>query len=211
MAEIQRPQLDQLRVGLELAGARHRMLEQRVGRRKARVGVVHRRGGNAEDATRGTRFFGVLLEQMTRLVLQELAWRDRRDLHVDAVRPLVERVDRHLLFVVPRGPFPCHDAVFPAMPRARDEFAGPPSLGERPALVIARIRNRREPAVVEEHGDTIPLDFRGERDAREELVFRAQSVPLGHGTLQEKEWLNAIFVAPCPHPAPASASSSSRS
>src|SRR5437867_10014591 len=139
MAKLERTQLDQLGVGLELSGARDGMLEQRVRRREARVAVVHRRRGNTEHATRGTRLLGMLLEQMARLVLQQLAWRDRWDLDVNAVRSFLERVDRHLLFVVSRGSLPGHHTVFPAMPRAGDEFPVQPSLGKRPAFVIADV------------------------------------------------------------------------
>src|SRR5206468_8660143 len=131
MPEIEGAQVDHLRVGLELAGACHRVSEQRVRRREAWIPVVHRRGRDAEHATWGPRGFGVLVEQVTRLVLEQLPRRYRRYLNVDSIGALLEGVNRHLLFVIAGWALAGHDAVLPPMPRTRHELLVQPSLGER--------------------------------------------------------------------------------
>jgi hypothetical protein len=79
----------------------------------------------------------MFLEQMRRLVLQEVAGENRRDLNVDAVRAGLDEIDRDLLLVVPLGSLACHYAVLPGVPRTHHELATHPSFGKRSATMIA--------------------------------------------------------------------------
>src|SRR5207249_10773962 len=56
-----------------------------------------------------------------------------------------------------------------------------PALAQRPALVVTDVRDRREAALVYEHGDLLALQLDGEGHAREQLVAEPESVPRGHG------------------------------
>src|SRR5258705_8217566 len=140
----------------------------------------------------------MLLEQMTRFVLHELARRDGRDLDVDAVRPLLQRVDRDLLLIVSLRPFPRNDTVLPRVPWAGDEFSVEPPLRQRAALVVADVGDRREPAVIEEHRDAVVLDLDRAGRACEQLGFGAESVPVGHDTTPGERVAQCYIAAPMP-------------
>src|SRR6185503_3854454 len=101
----------------------------------------------------------MVFQEVTRFVLQELARRDRWDLDVHPVGTFLERVDRHLLLVVSSRPFPGDDAVLPAMPRARDEFAIQSALGERATLVIADVGDCGQPSLMQKEGDAVAIDL----------------------------------------------------
>ena len=209
--EVELAQLDELRVGLELLGPRQGVLEQRVGGGEARVALVHRRRREQEHAGWGAGRLGVLVEEVRRLVLDELARHDGRKLHVHPIRAFLEGKHRHLLFVVAGRPLAGQHAVFPPVPGTHHELAAHPALRERAALVIADVGDRREAPLVEEDGDAVALDLDRERDPGEQLVHGAEAVPgrcrHGRDSGRERGVNYSPWKSPQPVLAPASASS----
>src|SRR5207245_11668996 len=122
----------------------------------------------------------VLLEEVRRHVLDQLARHGGRRLHVHAVRALLDGEHGHLLLVVAFGSLPGDHAVLPGMPRAHHELAAQPALGQRAALVVARVPDGAEVTLVEEHGDGPTLELDGERNAVRELGPIPEPVPGGH-------------------------------
>src|SRR5439155_25045697 len=129
--------------------------------------------------------FGVRLEQVRRLVLDELARHHGRGLDVHPVHALLDRERRHLLLIVARGSFAGDHAVLPPVPGAHHEFPAHPALAQRSPSVITDVGDSGETALVQKHGDLMPLDLEGEGNAREQLVARAEAVPGGHGRSRE--------------------------
>src|SRR5207248_2136310 len=181
--EIEIAQLDVLGVRSPALGLVERVLEQGVGRRVARIDLVHRGGGDDEHPRRRARGLGVLLEQVGRLVLDELAGHDGRGLHVHPVGARFDREDRDLLFIVPFGPLARDDAVLPGVPGTHHELAAQAAFGKRAALVVAAVADRAEPAVVEKQRDRPAVELDGQGGARTQLGRVAETVPGCHETL----------------------------
>ena len=159
------------------------VLQQRVAGAVARVGCIHHRGGETENAGRRAGRLGMRLQQMRRFVLEQLPRHDRWRLHVHAVGALLDREHRDLLLVECLRTPARDDAVLPAVPGTHHEFVPEPPLAQRTAAVVAAVGDGADGTAVIEDRDPVAVELHRVGDSREQLLPRAQTVPGIHGGL----------------------------
>lgn len=162
-------------------GVLERVLQQRVAGAVPGIPGIHRRGGQAEDAGRGAGGLGVVLQQMRRFVLDQLARHDRWRLDPYSVQPLLDGEDRHLLLIEALGAAAGDDAVFPAVPWAHHVLAVEPPLAQRAAAMVAAVGNGAKGAVVMKDRDAVAIELHREGSSCEQFVPTAEAVPGVHG------------------------------
>src|SRR5215510_8185648 len=147
-AELEIVEPNEPRLGAEIDRRLERTIKQIVGAREARVGHVHYGRRDASETQRPRRTFGLARERM-RLVRRFGPPRRRRDVDEHAAALDLDRECRHAILFESWFADAGAAIELPTVPRTSDVVAVETAFAERPTDVVADIRHRAEPSILE--------------------------------------------------------------
>src|SRR6185503_3120964 len=171
-------QADEARLGAVVRGVLEARFEQRLGGRVARVGDVHHRRRDADDALRSGRAHRLARQRM-HLVRQPPALRRRRQLDVKATVTNLDAMAGDAVVLVAGLAGAARAVEAPVVPRADDVLALERALAERPADVVTDAGDGAEAAVAIRQREAQPADVHFAQRSIDEVGDGAEIGPAG--------------------------------